>query len=74
MSKIMSDYEEKLVELVHFLSRGSKKHQGLSLKEVKELLYKPIISKRGMNSLQCLETEGRSFINELKTFINELED
>lgn len=69
----LSEHEEHLVELVHFLSHGSKKHAGLSLKEVRQFLYKPIASKRGRNSIECLKDEGRAFINEIKTFVNDLE-
>jgi Asp-tRNA(Asn)/Glu-tRNA(Gln) amidotransferase B subunit len=61
------DYSELLIELVHFVAQ-----QGLSLKETKEFLTTKISSKGGKTPLQCLQKQGREFINELRTFVNEL--
>jgi hypothetical protein len=66
----LNDKEELLIELVHLLSYGSPKDLGLSLKELKYWLTKPIPTRENRNALECLETDGRAFLNELITFLN----
>ena len=45
----LTNYEELLIELVHYLAYGDRKDMGLTLKEVKHYLTKPIKSKGGKN-------------------------
>lgn len=70
----MTDYEKNIIILVHFLSFGSRSEMGLSIKEVLRYLEKPIPSKNGKTALECLRKDGLEFINELKTYMNDLED
>ena len=74
MSRKLSDFERLLVNLVHFLAYGTQREMGLTLRETTHYLQKPIPAKQGKNCLECLEKEGLAFINELKIYINELED
>jgi len=62
--------EELLVELVHYVAYGTEREMGLTLKETKLFLTRPIKAKSDYNALECLNSDGRAFINELKTFIN----
>ena len=70
----LSEFEENLVELVHFLAYGSAKERGLTLREVKQFLATTLKDRKGRNVLESLAKDGRSFINELKTFMNEMDD
>lgn len=70
----LTEYEENLIELVHFLSFGSKAQYGLALREVKKFLVTPVRDKRCQTPLDLIEQDGKAFLNELKTFINEIED
>jgi len=65
--------QKLLVELIHYLAYGTQSELGLTLKELEAFLQKPIAAKGGRNCLQCLNDEGLAFINELKTFMNELD-
>lgn len=65
----LTDNEKLLVELVYMLSNQT----DLSLKEVKFLLEKPMPAKRGKNCLECLEKDKRAFLNELITYLNEMD-
>jgi len=67
--KALTKNEELLVELVHFMSQGT----DLDLKTTKRLLQRPISNKDGRNCLECIEKEGRAFLNEIVTYINETE-
>jgi len=67
--KKLTKNEELLVELVHFMSYGT----DMDLKTTKSLLQKPISNKNGRNCLECIHQEGRTFINEIITYINETE-
>ena len=69
MSKTLSPKEELLVELVHLLAFGDADEMGLNLEEVKRLLLRPINAKNGLNSLECLDQEGRDFLEELKSYL-----
>ena len=69
MRRKLTDEEELLVELIHFLVNQT----GLSAREVKILIEKPMSHRKNMNCLECLASEGRAFLNELKTYINEIE-
>lgn len=69
----MTEYEKNLISLVHYLSYGSKGEMGLSLKEVLRYLQKPIPFKNNKTCLECLRSEGLAFLNELKTYMNDLE-
>jgi len=70
MSRKLNYHEELLVELVHFVSYGT----GLNLRATKQLLQKPISNRNGMSCLDCLDKEGRAFLNELITYINDAEE
>lgn len=61
-----------LVELVHFLAYGDEVETGLTLEETIRFLRTPIRSKDGLNSIECLEREGRRFIEELKIYLQDL--
>lgn len=74
MNKKLSEYEELLVELVHYVSSTVNNEKGLPAKELKSFLTRPIPHKNGKNCLECLDLEGRAFLNELIVFMNELED
>lgn len=78
----LSNRDLLLIELVHLVSSGkvvtdSKGRkwieQGLTLSEVLSFLNTPIQSKDRMTALDCIEFEGRSFLNELKSYINNKE-
>lgn len=69
----MTKKEELLIELVHMLAYGSKHEMGLTLRETKQLLKKKMSSKGGRTPIECLETNGKSFINEIRTFLNEVD-
>jgi len=68
------EYQNLVIELVHFVSQTNGDDKGLSLKEVKDFLNHTVEHKNGKTVLQCLKEEGRSFLNELIVFINELEN
>jgi len=67
----MSEYEELLIELIFYLAHGTREEMGFDLKEIKHFLKSPI-KKYNETPLERLAKEGRSFINELKTFMNEV--
>lgn len=69
----MDRRDKLLIELVHFLARGTKEEMGLTLRETVAFLTTPIKSKRNKTALECLEKEGRQFINEVIIFVNEIE-
>lgn len=73
MIRQLTPKEELLVELVWFLAYGTEQEIGLGLKDTKNFLTKSISSKGGRNCLECLKDEGREFLNELITYINELD-
>jgi len=73
MSKKLTNYEELLIELVHLITSSNKAEVGLSLKDTKAFLTKPIAAKGGRNCLQCLKEEGRLFVNEVIIFMNEID-
>ena len=76
----MDPKEELLIELVHFLSSGYKIKDpkdghtyhvsGMSVKEIKNLINKPIPKRGGLTIIECLQKEGRGFFNELKAYLN----
>lgn len=70
----LTEYEEYLVELVHFLSFGSRSQYGIPLRDVKKFLVTPVRERQCMTPLDLIEKDGREFLNELKTYINEIED
>ena len=61
--------EALIVELVYELSRGNEKELGYSLEEIVMFLRTPIKNKEGLNALECLDSEGRQFIEELVKFL-----
>lgn len=67
----LSERERLLVELVHLLSYGDKLEFGLTLDEVLEYLEKPIPRKKNRNALQCLDSDGERFIQQLKDYLAE---
>lgn len=73
MSRKLTNREELLVELIWFISYGTETETGLNLKDTKSFLTKPISSKGGRNCLECLQDEGREFLNELIAFMNEID-
>lgn len=68
----LTNYEELLIELIVLLTSSKNGEAGLSAKEVKSLLSSPLKSKGNLTALQCLKLEGRAFINELITYMNDL--
>lgn len=70
MRRELTEFEHLLVELVHFLAYGSDRESGLTLRETKRFLTKPIESKDGRNALQVLESEKRRLIRELEAFLS----
>ena len=70
----LSEFEENLVEIIHFLAAGSNKHLGLSTREIKRFLITPVKEKQNLTPIELLVKEGKVFINELKTYINEIEE
>lgn len=74
MNRKLTPFERLLVEIVHYLAYGDRLEMGLNLRETIRYLENPINSKQNKNCLECLEDEGLGFINELKIYMNELED
>ena len=64
--RTLSERERLLVELVHMLSYGDKLEFGLTLEEVVEYLQKPIPRKQNRNVLQCLDSDGERFLQQIK--------
>ena len=56
--RYLTEFEERLVELVHLLSAGTPEEYGLTLQEVKQFLIKKI-PKLDMNALKSLEDNGK---------------
>ena len=67
----LSERERLLVELVHLLSYGSKLEFGLTLDEVVEYLEKPIPRKLNRNALQCLDSDGERFLQQIRDHLAE---
>ena len=67
----LSERDKLLVELVHLLSYGDKLEFGLTLEEVLEYLEKPIPRKQNRNAIQCLNSDGERFIQQLKDHLSE---
>lgn len=65
----LTEEEALLVELIHIMCYQT----GLSAKEVKLFLEKPITHKDDRNCLECINEEGQEFINELISFLNAYE-
>jgi hypothetical protein len=63
--------EALLIELTYYLSKGDHSASGLDLKAVFDVLTLPIKSKDGNNAVHCLSTEGREFLNELLSYLDE---
>jgi len=74
MARQLNKDEELLAELVHYISYSTSTDKGLTYKEIKWWLTNPIPHKDGKNALDCLSEEGQAFINEIKTFMNALEN
>lgn len=79
----LTEEEELLIELIQLLAFGkvhiSKKgtrwmEPGLSSKEIKHFLTKPLSHKQNQTALQCLRKEGRAFINEIISHLNKHEN
>lgn len=69
MARQFTAKEELLTELVYVFTAGT----GMPLRQVKQLLQKSMSNKDGMSCLDCLDRDGRKFINEVITFLNESE-
>lgn len=67
MKRLTAD-QELLIELVWLLSQNS----GIDLKTVRTMILKPMKDRKGKNCLECLEADGKAFINELITYLNEM--
>lgn len=67
----LSERERLLVELVHLMSYGDKLEFGLTLDEVLEFLEKPIARKKNRNALQCLDSDGERFLQQIKDYLIE---
>lgn len=61
---------EHLVELVHFISYGT----GITYKDIYNWLNTPIEKENNRTAIECLEYDGRAFINRIKIHVNSLED
>lgn len=70
MKRSLTEQEKLLIELIYYMANGT----GIPVKDIKTMLEHPMPSKKGKNCLECLEAEGRAFLNEMITFMNELED
>lgn len=68
----LSSFEENLVELVHFISFGTELEHGLTHKEVRDFLVRPIKRKQGRNALECLADEGPAFIEEIRIHLGQI--
>lgn len=68
----LSERERLLVELVHLLSYGDKLEFGLTLEEVIDYLQKPIPRKKNRNALQCLDSDGERFLQQLRDHLADL--
>lgn len=69
MSRELTEKEEALVELVHFLALRS----GLPINKVKMFLNTKV-SGTDETVIEHVEKEGKAFVNRLKIFINQSED
>lgn len=67
----LSERERLLVEFVHLLSYGDKLEFGLTLDEVLEYLEKPIPRKQNRTALQCLDSDGERFLQQIKDHLTE---
>ena len=65
----LSERDRLLVELVHLLSYGDKMDFGLTLEEVVEYLDKPIPRKQNRNALQCLDSDGERFLQQIRDYL-----
>lgn len=69
MPRELSNTEEALVELVHFLVVRS----GLPINKVK-IFLRTKMANSDSTVLEHLDSEGKAFVNRLKIFINQSED
>lgn len=77
----MNEQEELLTELVHLLAYGKThvikgekwREIGLSVKETKHFLTTPLPDHGGRTPLELLKSDGRLFINNLKSYLNKKE-
>ena len=65
MKSELTHREALLVELVHELSKGTEEELGCSLEEIVTFLRTPIRAKDQKNALECLEDDGRDFLNQV---------
>ncbi len=74
MKRELSSFEEALVELVHFLSSDAHALGGQTPRTIRKFLTSPVASKGGLTPLELLEQDGMAFVNELKIYVNNMED
>lgn len=67
MARKLTEYEERLVELVHLLAAGTPEEYGLTLHEVKEFLNNKY-PKKGKTPLELIKADDQ-LIRELKDFM-----
>ena len=69
MSRPLTNREEALVELVHFLATRS----GLSPRKIQRFLETKVTDSH-LTVLEHLDKEGMAFVNRLKIFVNQSEN
>ena len=68
-----TDFELLLAELVHYISYSVDGESGLNFKDVKKFLNAKLSHKNNKTVIQCLYEERQHFLNELRTYMNELD-
>lgn len=75
----LTDQDKDLVAIVHFLAygkavKGSLKEPGFSLREVLQVLEKPLERYDGSSLTELIKSgQGTKVLNEIKTYINKQE-
>jgi hypothetical protein len=69
MGQDITEREALLIELVHMLSYGSESELGLTLPEVMKFLDARVARKGMKTSLELLEEERHSFIEEVRQYM-----
>lgn len=70
----LGEYEENLVDLVHFLAQPNGEEAGVTLRDIKTFLTTPIPSHGNATPLQLIQRRGRAFVNEVIIYIRQSED
>ena len=69
MPREITETEQALVELVHFLATRSE----LPVTKIRLFLQTQVADSK-MTVIEHLDSEGRAFVNRLKIFVNQSED